>query len=145
MDQIKINSVNINPLALISDIVQMQFDNSSTLIDEMDGEEFFYLLLDTKANCAVVFSSNEGASMSKRFLDAENAGIYETYIEWKSFEGCFNINAYGADVIEKRIGFQGSEITDSENVSESDISIVSTVLNPKNVFALVNEILNSIK
>lgn len=144
MNTLKIKTIQFQPLSLFSDIVCLQFDNSSTIIDEMEGEDFFNLLLDTKANSVIVFPNNKGESISKQFLDAENAGLYYTYIEWKSFEGCFNVNAYGIDTI-KRIGFHGSEITDSENVSDTDLKLISSILTPKNVFALLNEVLNLIK
>ena len=144
MDKIKISTVVIEPLSLISNIVKLQFDNSSTIIDEMEGEEYFYLLLDTKSNSAIGFSNNVGESVSKQFLNVENAGFYNTYVEWKSFEGCFSISSYDSNT-NSQISFHGSEIIDSENVSEADIKLISSILTPKNVFAIVNEIISAIK
>jgi hypothetical protein len=118
-------------------------DNSANVIDEMGGPDYFFIRVDTSENMAIPCNDNKELSLMEQFTNADYAGIYETYIEWQSFEGMYSISSID-DKREWSLDFHGGSLEDeSGEINESDIDKITEVINPKSLFKLANEVLQA--
>ncbi len=144
MEKIQIKSIQLSKISHISETITIRYDNSVNIIDEMGGEDFFYIELNTKENCAIKIKSDPELSLSMQFLLADYAGIYSTYVELKSFEGIFGISGTSANG-DWSMEFHGQYLEESENIGDEDASLIEEVLNPMAVFEIANEVLNAVR
>jgi hypothetical protein len=144
MEKIQLKSVQLNNLSGLSEVITIKYDNSINIIEEMGGEDYFYIKVNTKQNCALKINNDPKFSLSKQFLLAEKAGIYSSYIELESFEGIFEVSA---DITDGKwsIEFQCGDVESSENIEESDINLIEKVLTPKVAFLIADEVLSALR
>jgi hypothetical protein len=140
MKSIRLQSVDLSSLKDHFQFIRIRLNNSVDIIDEFDGPENFYIKLDTIHNTAVPINDNEDISLLEQYTDATYAGIYESYIEWGSFEGMFSISSEND---EWNLDFHGSSLEDEYgDISEEEKNAVIELLNPKAIFLIAEEVLS---
>jgi hypothetical protein len=109
----------------------------------MDGPEYFYVRVDTSKNMAIPYNDDKDLSLMEQYTNADYAGIYETYIEWQSFEGGYSV--YPIDENQDwNLEFQGSSLEDeSGEITEENKNKIMEVINPKSLYKLANEVLQA--
>ena len=143
MKNIKLTTVDLKALVKVADKITIRLDNSTNIIDEMNGPEFFYINLNVVNNTIEPVNDKDELSLLEQYTNADYAGIYETYIEWKSFEGMYSISS--ADNKNKwSLSFQGSEKMDeSGELREEERKLIIEILNPKSIYLIADEVLRS--
>lgn len=143
MKNIELKSVDLTTLKNLCEIIQIRFDNSNNIIQEMGGPDDFYIRVDTSKNSAIPFNENKDLSTMEQFTNANYAGIYGSYIEAQSFEGCFDI--YPIDEKQNwNLNFHGGFLeNESGDISEENKSKIIQYLGPIEVYNLANEVLET--
>jgi hypothetical protein len=143
MNKIELKSVDLTNLKDVCKLIEIRLANSGNIIDEMDGPEDFYVRVDTSKNMAIPYNDDKDLSLMEQFTNADYAGIYETYIEWQSFEGMYSI--YPIDENQDwNLEFHGSSLEDeSGEITEDNKNKIMEVINPKSLYKLANEVLQA--
>ena len=142
MDKIKITSVDFSGLQSVSKLIQIRLDNSINIVEEMNGPEYFVVQIDTATNVAVPIKQGKGLSKLEQYTDAQYAGLYGTFIELEEILGHFVISSLdeGQDW---KLFFHNTSLEDEMgDISEQDFEMIRELLNPKAVFAIVDEVLS---
>jgi hypothetical protein len=109
----------------------------------MGGPESFYIHLDTLNNAIVPIKSDETLSQLEQFTNADYAGIYETYIEGKSFNGMYSISSE-EEVRNWSMSFHGSEKEyETGDLKDDERKLITETLNPKSIFLIADEVLKN--
>jgi len=139
---IEIKTIDLSPLKRIAQKISLQLDNSVNVIDEMNGPEYFYIQLDVVKNAAMPINTDETLSLLEQYTKADYAGIYETYIEWKSYEGMFCISSGDANR-NWSLSFHGSEKQDETgDLKEEEKKLIAEILHPKSIYLITDEVLS---
>jgi hypothetical protein len=143
MNKIELKSVDLTNLKDVCKLIEIGLANSGNIIDEMEGPEYFYVRVDTSKNMAIPYNDDKDLSLMEQFTNADYAGIYETYIEWQSFEGMYSI--YPIDENQDwNLEFHGSSLEDeSGEITEDNKDKIMEVINPKSLYKLANEVLQA--
>jgi len=140
---IEIKTIDLTSLKSVAETINIQLDNSVNVIDEMNGPEYFYIQLDVVKNAAMPINTDETLSLLEQYTKADYAGIYETYIEWKSFEGMFCISSGDANR-NWSLSFHGSEKQDETgDLKEEEKKLIAEILHPKSIYFIADEVLSS--
>jgi len=143
MNNIKLKSVDLSNLRDSVKIIEIKLDNSVNIIDEMGGPDYFYIRIDISNNTIIPTNDDKNLSLLEQFTNANYAGIYDTYIEFSSFEGCYSIYSIGEEN-EWNLDFHGSELEDeSGNINENLKEKILDTINPSSLFEIANEVLNA--
>jgi hypothetical protein len=143
MNKIELKSVDLTNLIDICKIIEIRLANSGNIIDEMGGPEYFNIRINILQNAAIPIIKDENLSLLEQFTEANYAGIYESYIEWKSFEGSFSIYPIG-DNLDWNLAFQGSYLEEEEgDFTEIDKNKIIESINPKSLYKIANEVLQA--
>ena len=145
MNKIEIKSVDLTNLIDVCKLIEIRLDNSGNIIDEMGGPEYFYVRVDTSKNMAIPYNDDKDLSFMEQYTNANYAGIYETYIEWQSFEGGYSV--YPIDENQDwNLEFQGSSLEDeSGKITEDNKYKIIETINPKSLYKIANEVLQACK
>lgn len=143
MKEIKLLSLDLSMLKNLCKQIEIRLDDSANVIDEMGGPDYFYIRVDTEKNIAIPYNDDSDLTLMEQFTNANYAGIYETYIEWQSFDGMYNISSID-DKQEWSLDFHGGDLEDeSGEINESDKNKIMEVINPKSLYKLANEVLGA--
>lgn len=143
MKNLKLNSIDVSALKSIVDKIILRLDNSVNIIDEMGGPESFYIHLDTLNNAIVPIKTDQGLSQLEQYTNADYAGIYETYIEGKSFNGMYSISSED-EARNWSLSFHGSSKEDETgDLKEDERKLITETLNPKSIFLIADEVLKN--
>jgi hypothetical protein len=145
MNKIELNSVDLTNLIDVCKLIEIRLDNSGNIIDEMGGPEYFYVRVDTSKNMAIPYNDDKDLSFMEQYTNANYAGIYESYIEWQSFEGGYSV--YPIDENQDwNLEFQGSSLEDeSGKITEDNKNKIIESINPRSLYKIANEVLQSCK
>ncbi len=142
---IKLGSVNLSDLQDVSFILTISFANSVDLIDEAGAPENFYIRINTALNSAIRINEDDSLSLLEQYTDASSAGIYESYIEFKSFEGLYSISSNDENS-DWSLDFHGNSLEDEYGeISEEQVEKIMEFLNPKSIFKIASEVLSACK
>jgi hypothetical protein len=142
---IKLKSCNLKKLAGLASVIKLEVANSDFAWEEQGGEENYEIHIDTSTNEVHEVKPNNTKSKLYQFTGSQAVGLPEAYVEWQSFEGMFKVFS---DEDDKNwyVSFHGSSISDSsDDISDDDIQLVSEVLSPKVVFAIIEEVLLAVE
>lgn len=144
MNEIKLNSVNLSNLDGIAEKITICYTNSDYVIDHMEGEEYFYIRVDPKTNCAeIINSEEEGLSILEMFTNTKYAGIDQFYIDKGSFEGVFSIHSWD-DNRDWELEFHGDDLLNEDEIGDLDENeklMIQESLSPKSVYLIADEVL----
>ena len=132
---------DLSGLQNVSKLIEIRLDNSINIVEEMDGPENFVVQIDTAANVAVPKKKGKGLSKLEQDTGAKYAGLYETFIELEEILGHFDISSLDEDK-DWKLFFHNTSLEDEMgDISEEDIDAIKDVLNPKAIYAIVDEVL----
>jgi hypothetical protein len=145
MNKIELNSVDLTNLIDVCKLIEIRLDNSGNIIDEMGGPDHFYIRIDTSNNSAIPCNNDKNSSLMEQYTNANYAGIYESYIEWQSFEGGYSV--YPIDENQDwNLEFQGSSLEDeSGKITEDNKNKIIESINPRSLYKIANEVLQACK
>ena len=143
MNEIKLNSVDLSKLIGLAEKISICYTNSYYFVDNMGGEDYFYIRINPETNCAEIVNSEEGLSNLEIFTNTKYAGIDQYYIDKKSFEGMFSIHSWD-DNRDWTLEFHGDNLLNEDeigDIDEKEKMIILESLSPKSVYLIAEEVL----
>jgi hypothetical protein len=141
----KLKSCNLQQLASLAAVIKLKIANSDVAWEEQGGNENYEIQINTSTNEVSKVKPNSKESKLYQYTGSKAVGIPEAYVDWQSFEGMFDVRS-AEDDKKWYVSYHGSSVEDSsDDLSEEDIELVSEVLSPKVVFAIIEEVLSEVE
>lgn len=141
----KIKSLDFRELLSVAKKIMICLENSLDVVENMGGEQNFYILLDTNSNSAIIINENPGIILLESYTKSKVVGLDEYYIKDESYDGIYEIFSYDDESREWIMEFHGDELLNDEeitDISESEKILITKILNPKSIYLIIQEVVN---